>query len=90
VGRGFGLGVSVVLETDQADFMRRGSAGTVSWPGAFGGWWQADPRQRSVAIFLAHNMVDLPQMARGIGIGVWAAIEEFSAAAVALEKEAAG
>jgi exodeoxyribonuclease V alpha subunit len=23
--------------------MRRGSAGTVSWPGAFGGWWQADP-----------------------------------------------
>src|SRR5262249_28986061 len=51
VGRGFGLGVSVVLETDQSDFMRRGSEGTVSWPGAFGGWWQADPKQRSVFIF---------------------------------------
>jgi CubicO group peptidase (beta-lactamase class C family) len=35
--RGFGLGVSVVLETDKADFMRRGSVGTVSWPGAWGG-----------------------------------------------------
>jgi CubicO group peptidase (beta-lactamase class C family) len=76
-GRGFGLGVSVVLERDNADFMRRGSAGTVSWPGAFGGWWQADPREGSVMIFLAHNMVDLPQMAKGIGLGVWGAIDTF-------------
>src|SRR5579859_5458257 len=64
--RGFGLGVSVVLETDKADFMRRGSAGTVSWPGAWGGWWQADPKDGSVLVFLAHNMVDLAQMAKGI------------------------
>jgi CubicO group peptidase (beta-lactamase class C family) len=77
VGRGFGLGVSVVLETDKADFMRRGSAGTVSWPGAFGGWWQADPKDGSVLIFLAHNMVDLAQMAKGIGLGVWGAIDTF-------------
>jgi CubicO group peptidase (beta-lactamase class C family) len=77
VGRGFGLGVSVVLETDKADFMRRGSKGTVSWPGAFGGWWQADPKDGSVLIFLAHNMVDLAQMAQGIGLGVWGAIETF-------------
>jgi len=77
VGRGFGLGVSVVLESDPADFMRRGSPGTVSWPGAFGGWWQADPVDGSVLIFLAHNMVDLPQMAAGIGLGVWAAIDTF-------------
>jgi len=76
-GRGFGLGVSVVLETDKADFMRRGSVGTVSWPGAFGGWWQADPKDGSVMIFLAHNMVNLAQMAKGIGIGVWAAIDTF-------------
>jgi CubicO group peptidase (beta-lactamase class C family) len=74
VGRGFGFGVSVVLETDKADLMRRGSAGTVSWPGAFGGWWQADPQEGSVLIFLAHNMVDLAQMAKGIGLGVWGAI----------------
>ena len=76
-GRGFGLGVSVVLETDKADFMRRGSVGTVSWPGAFGGWWQADPKEGSVLIFLAHNMVDLAQMAKGIGLGVWGAIDTF-------------
>ena len=85
-GRGFGLGVSVVLETDNADFMRRGSAGTVSWPGAFGGWWQADPNQGSVFIFLAHNIVDLAQMARGIGLGVWTAIDEFQTAAMSFER----
>jgi CubicO group peptidase (beta-lactamase class C family) len=89
-GRGFGLGVSVVLETDKTDFRRRGSVGTVSWPGAFGGWWQADPKQRSIFIFLAHNMVDLEQMARGIGLGIWAAIEEFQTTAMALESEPAG
>jgi len=77
VGRGFGLGVSVVLETDKADFMRRGSVGTVSWPGAYGGWWQADPKDGSVLIFLAHNMVNLAQMANGIGLGVWGAIDTF-------------
>lgn len=82
-GRGFGLGVSVVLETDKADFMRRGSPGTVSWPGAFGGWWQADPKEGSVLILLAHNMVDLAQMAKGVGLGVWGAIETFQTLAMA-------
>lgn len=90
VGRGFGLGVSVVLETDRADLMRRGSVGTVSWPGAYGGWWQADPNKKSVFIFLAHNIIDLTQMAKGISLGVWAAIEGFQAAAMALEREPAG
>jgi CubicO group peptidase (beta-lactamase class C family) len=90
VGRGFGLGVSVVLKTDKTDFMRRGNVGTVSWPGAFGGWWQADPNDRSVFIFLAHNMVDRVQMAQGIGLGVWAAIEKFQTAAMGLEREPAG
>jgi CubicO group peptidase (beta-lactamase class C family) len=81
VGLGFGLGVSVVLETDKTDLARRGSVGTVSWPGAFGGWWQADPNEKSVLVFLSHNMVDLAQMAKGIGLGVWAAIEMFHAVA---------
>jgi CubicO group peptidase (beta-lactamase class C family) len=84
VGRGFGLGVSVVLETDPKDFMRRGSVGTVSWPGAFGGWWEADPERGSVSIFLAHNMVDLAQMANGIGLAVWSAIDAFQRAAMAM------
>jgi len=77
------MGVSVVLDTDKADFMRRGNAGTVSWPGAYGGWWQADPKDGSVLIFLAHNMVELAQMAKGIGLGVWAAIEAFQTLALA-------
>jgi CubicO group peptidase (beta-lactamase class C family) len=81
IGRGFGLGVSVVLETNANDLMRRGGVGTVSWPGAFGGWWQADPNNGSVLIFLAHNMVDLAQMAKGIGLDVWAAIELFQKSA---------
>jgi CubicO group peptidase (beta-lactamase class C family) len=83
VGRGFGLGVSVVLEPDANDMMRRAGRGTVSWPGAFGGWWQADPNNGSVLIFLAHSMVDLAQMAKGVGLGVWAAIELFQKSAAA-------
>lgn len=77
IGRGFGLGVSVVLETDANDLMRCGGVGAVSWPGAYGGWWQADPNDGSISIFLAHNMVDLAQMGRGIGLGVWTAIDLF-------------
>jgi len=76
VGRGFGLGVAVVLEPSDADMARRGSEGTVSWPGAYGGWWLADPKRKTVFVFLAHNMVDPSQLANGIGLGVWAAIED--------------
>lgn len=75
-GRGFGLGVAIVLEQNKADLARRGSAGSVGWPGAYGGWWQADPQQNSIFIFLAHNMVDLEQMAKGVGLGVWAALDD--------------
>ncbi|HLJ88293.1 MAG TPA: serine hydrolase domain-containing protein [Candidatus Angelobacter sp.] len=82
VGRGFGLGVSVVLETNKSDLMRRGGAGTVSWPGAYGTWWQADPNDHSVMIFLAQSVARLDQMSRGIGIGVWAAIEKFQLVAM--------
>ena len=53
------------------------AARTIGWPGAYGGWWQADPNDGSVLIFLAHNMVDLHQMAGGIGLEVWSAIVTF-------------
>jgi hypothetical protein len=36
-----------------------------------------------VLIFLAHNMVELHQMARGIGLGVWTAIASFHEIATA-------
>ena len=77
-GHGFGMGVAVVMEPDKADPLRcRGGAGTVGWPGAYGSWWQADPTDGSVLIFLSHNMVELAQMAQGIGLGVWSAIATF-------------
>jgi CubicO group peptidase (beta-lactamase class C family) len=77
-GHGYGMGVAVVLEPAKADPMRcRGGIGTIGWPGAYGGWWQADPNDASVLIFLAHNMVELQQMARGIGLGVWSAVACF-------------
>jgi CubicO group peptidase (beta-lactamase class C family) len=81
-GHGYGMGVAVVLEPEKADPLRgRGGIGTISWAGAYGGWWQADPNDRSVLIFLSHNMVELSQMARGIGLGAWSAIASFHAIA---------
>ncbi len=83
-GHGYGMGVAVVMEPEKADRLRcRGSAGTVGWPGAYGGWWQADPQDRSVLIFLAHNMLELHQMACGIGLSVWSAIASFHELATA-------
>ena len=59
-GHGYGMGVAVVMEPEKADPLRcRGGVGTIGWPGAYGGWWQADPNDRSVPIFLAHNMLEL-------------------------------
>jgi CubicO group peptidase (beta-lactamase class C family) len=77
-GHGYGMGVAVVTEPDKADRLTcRGGVGTVGWPGAFGGWWQTDPTDKSVLIFLAHNMLELQQMANGIGLGAWSAIAKF-------------
>ena len=77
-GHGYGMGVVVVMEPDKADPIRcGGEKGSVGWPGAYGGWWQADPNDGSVMIFLAHNMVQLDQLANGVGLGVWSAIAEF-------------
>jgi CubicO group peptidase (beta-lactamase class C family) len=84
-GHGFGLGVAVVMEPENADPIRCGGGlGAVGWPGAYGGWWRADPNNNSVLIFLAHNMVGLDQLARGIGLGAWGAILEFQALASTL------
>lgn len=77
-GHGFGLGVAVVLEPEQAlPTICRGNVGTVGWPGGFGGWWQADPVDRSVKVFLSHNVVEREQFAKGIGFDVYAAIGRF-------------
>jgi CubicO group peptidase (beta-lactamase class C family) len=77
-GHGFGMGVAVVMEPQKAmPVICGGGVGTVGWPGAFGGWWQADPNDKSVMIFLAHNMVERDQYEEGIGFGVYGAITQF-------------
>jgi CubicO group peptidase (beta-lactamase class C family) len=81
-GHGFGMGVAVVLEPEKAmPALCGGGVGAVGWPGAFGGWWQADPNDNSVLIFLAHNMVERDQFENGIGFGVYGAITQFQALA---------
>jgi CubicO group peptidase (beta-lactamase class C family) len=83
-GNGFGLGVAVVLDPATATVIRgKGGVGTVGWPGAYGGWWQADPTDGSVMILLQHNMVELQQIAQGYGLGGYGAILEFHALASA-------
>jgi len=84
-GNGFGLGVAVVTDPETAAPIRgRGGLGTVSWPGAFGGWWQADPTDGSVMILLMHNMVELEQILAGFGLAGYGAILEFHALASAM------
>jgi CubicO group peptidase (beta-lactamase class C family) len=79
---GFGMGVAVVLDPEKADPTRcQGGIGTVGWPGAYGGWWQADPTDGSVMIFLAHNLLEMNQVAKGVGLGVYTAITQFHALA---------
>jgi CubicO group peptidase (beta-lactamase class C family) len=82
---GFGLGVAVVMDPAKAAVTRcKGGVGTVGWPGAFGGWWQADPMDGSVMIFLAHSNFALEQLSKGIGLGVYSAITDFHALASAM------
>lgn len=86
-GHGFGQGIAVVLDPEKADpILCGGGVGSVGWPGAWGGWWQADPSDNSVLIFLAHNMVELNQFAQGIGFGVFDAILRFQSLASSLPR----
>jgi hypothetical protein len=83
-GHGFGMGVAVVLEPEKAlPALCGGGAGAVGWPGAFGGWWRADPNDNSVMVFLTHNMIERDQFENGIGLGVYGAITKFQALASA-------
>ena len=40
---------------------------------------KADPNDGTVLIFLAHSMIRLEQLAKGVGLGVWSAITQFQA-----------
>ncbi|SKG03555.1 Probable beta-lactamase [Mycobacteroides abscessus subsp. bolletii] len=51
-GRGFGLGLSVVMDPNEAALFGPSGTGTFGWPGAFGTWWHADPKADAILMFL--------------------------------------
>lgn len=50
--QGFGLGVSMIMDSKGYAARGAGSEGAFTWGGAFGGCWQADPAQDLVMIWL--------------------------------------
>jgi CubicO group peptidase (beta-lactamase class C family) len=80
--QGFGLGVSMILDADKQALMGAGSEGGFGWPGAFGTWWQADPKEEMVLIYLIQNSMPLgpeaaSQLATGQRLGGRAALPIF-------------
>ncbi len=60
IGRGFGLSMSVVTDPAQSErFFGPGGLGTFGWPGAYGTWWQADPANDVIVMYLIQNFPDL-------------------------------
>lgn len=82
LGQGFGLGVSVITDPEKQAWMGAGSTGSFGWPGAFGTWWQADPQEDMVMIYLIQNSMPLgpeaaSQLATGQRMGGRAALPFF-------------
>lgn len=67
IGRGFGLNLSVVTDPARsAQLFGPGGLGTFSWPGAYGTWWQADPANDLILIYLIQNFPDLTAAAAAV------------------------
>ena len=67
VGRGFGLNLSVVTDPSRsARLFGPGGLGTFGWPGAYGTWWQADPENELILIYLIQNYPDLTAAAAAV------------------------
>ena len=78
----FGLGASVITDPEKQSWMGAGSEGSFGWPGAFGTWWQADPVEDMVMIYLIQNSIPLEpeaasQLATGQRMGGRAALPVF-------------
>jgi CubicO group peptidase (beta-lactamase class C family) len=68
IGQGFGLGLSVVLDSEKQAWMSSGSNGSFGWPGAFGTWWQGDPAEDMILIYLIQNSMELgPEAVANMG-----------------------
>lgn len=52
-GQGFGLGVAIKLSPNEmASEVGIASVGSFAWPGVFGTWWEADPAEDMILIFM--------------------------------------
>jgi CubicO group peptidase (beta-lactamase class C family) len=52
-GQGFGLGVAIKTSAAaKASELGVGSVGSFGWPGIFGTWWSADPRQDMILVLM--------------------------------------
>jgi CubicO group peptidase (beta-lactamase class C family) len=59
ISQGFGLGVSTVMDAEKHQWMGSGEEGAFGWPGAFGTWWQADPKNDLIAIYMIQDSMEL-------------------------------
>lgn len=82
LGQGFGLGLSMITDPVKQAWMGAGNEGAFGWPGAFGTWWQADPKAELILIYLIQNSMPLgpeaaAQLATGQRMGGRAALPVF-------------
>ena len=57
-GMGFGLGLSLV-DNPERNMFGAGPVGCFGWPGAFGTWWQGDPENDMVMIYMIQHAIPL-------------------------------
>jgi CubicO group peptidase (beta-lactamase class C family) len=82
ISQGFGLGVSMIVDPVAHQWLGAGSKGAFGWPGAFGTWWQADPEEDLIAIYLIQDSMPLgpeavANMSARRGLGARAALPVF-------------
>ena len=59
LSQGFGLGTSMIMDAQKHEWMGAGGEGSFGWPGAFGTWWQADPKNNLILIYLIQDSMPL-------------------------------
>lgn len=59
LSQGFGLGTSMIMDAEKHQWMGAGGDGAFGWPGAFGTWWQADPANDLILIYLIQDSMPL-------------------------------
>ena len=57
-GLGFGLGVAIV-DVPEKNLLGCGRPGSITWPGAYGTWWQADPVEDIVMVYMIQHAIEL-------------------------------